>query len=249
MFTPRDYTLKTLAKSLQIGPALSCKNIPRDFLNLDGFRLSESPKKTSKVMFLGMMLPWGDVDLKICPRLQWMMDESDLSVISLGAEISTGIYGAVTRKFIGKKRFESFMEQLSPEKTIFIAPSNLNTPEGLKSLAIIEEFGAKIAFASDMIRLQQGLFMEVGTFGCEIKAKSDLAKITMNSSESKPIYMEKSTLRAQNLGSFSEVVSDTNTPGKIAQIEFALYDQWKLERVRWDRILQSNLGGYRLISC
>lgn len=223
--------------------------MPKEYLSFEGFRLTEEPRKRVKVLFLGGIQAWGDQDLKLCPKLEWLFHESDKVIASIHSPIVEGIAANKRKRFIDAENFVNLCEGLIPEKIHFILPDELIGPLALGTIAAVEKTGAHCSFSSEMIRLEQGIFLKYSGTKCEVKAERDLACFETAPGKYRPIAINKEkVLKAQGLGSF--VTGDESGPcGIFTQVEFVQYENWEIERVRWESLNQTRLQRTRTISC
>ncbi len=177
------------------------------------------------------MSPWGDYKIRLCPRLEWIFHESDLVVMNLDGQIASGAFGALTRQHISLGAFNDLCEQIIPEKLNIMMGGSLTDSKASGTLRAIDYLGARPIIASEMVRLSQGLFLEVQRHACEVRAQKDLARLEMGEGRYKRIHLRNKKLLADNLGSF--ISGKDNDLGMAAQLEFSLYDDWLLERVKW----------------
>lgn len=242
-----DQNILKLGRAIGLGLRESENTcIPKDYLNIEGFRLREEPRRRSKVLFLGAMEAWGEQELKIGPKVQWLFHESDQVIIHLRSPIVKDVPGHRRKHYIELRRFELFCESFIPEKVRFILGEGLIGSLGLSTIKYIESFGAHGAFSNEMLRLDQGLFLKSREGLCEVKAQKDLASIAASPGERRSIQMENGRLNAQGLGSFVSR-EGRDSIGIYSQIEFAQYEQWKIEKIRWEHLKQEASHGCRII--
>lgn len=248
MILENPEALNSLAKSISLlGANRGNGSIPNDFLNLDGFRLNATPKKKLRTLFLGAVSPWGDQKVRLCPRLEWIFHESDLVVMNLKGQIASGSLGSLTRQHISLSSFSDLCEQIIPEKLHVMMGASLTDNKAENTIRAIDYLGAKPILASEMVRLDQGLFLEVQRHACEVRAQKDLARLEMGAGNCERIHIRNKKMLADNLGSF--ISAKEQDSGMAAQLEFSLYDDWLLERVKWYPLMTSKNASIKTVSC
>lgn len=254
MLLERDLSLGKLARKLALDmrPSKSDEWLPREYLGLNGFRLTEEPRRRRKVLFLGGLREWGDVRLSLCPRLQWLFHESDNVVMSLGSPIGRSAGGKKGTN-IDVERFFEFCEGIIPEKLVFLLPEPAMGALLLgETLAAIEAVGARSAFYSEMLRLGQGLFMGMtgpgGQASCQVSGQKALLRFGLGEGAALPIAIRQSVIQSDRLGGFAGRDSRRES-SVMLQVDFAQFEDWEIERVRWDPLRQAPRGGGRLIAC
>lgn len=247
MYLENPESLNSLAKSLSLlGGTRENESLPRDFLNLDGFKLNQAPKRKLRALFLGAVSPWGEQKVRLCPRLEWIFHESDLVVVNLKGHIASGAIGSLTRQHISLGAFNDLCEQLIPEKLHVMMGASLVDSKAENTLRAIDYLGAKPILASEMVRLSQGLFLEVQRHACEVRAQKDLARLEMGSGKFERIHIRNKKMLADNLGNF--ISTKDQDMGMAAQLEFSLYDDWLLERVKWHPLQSQKSSSFKTIS-
>ena len=247
MLTRTEDTFLRLAKSLALGLGEEAEtSIPNEYLSLDGFRLTEDPRRKLKVLFLGGFQAWGDYKLRLCPRGEWLFHESDKVFINLKSPISRGVIGSKRKLFINAECFLDFCNQVIPEKIHFIIGHENLGPLAAETLSWIEAVGAHADFTPDFVRLEQGLFLKCHGDRCDVKAHRDLAQMEIAPGDYRPIRIKDKKLEALGLGSFVSP-EDAGPRGMLTQVEFSQYDDWEIERVRWEPLRHGRAQGTRMI--
>jgi hypothetical protein len=135
-----------------------------------------------------------------------------------------------------------------PEKLHVMMGASLVDAKAENTIRAIDFLGAKPILASEMVRLAQGLFLEVQRHDCEVRAeKLDLARLEMGAGKFERIHIRNKKMQADNLGSF--ISGKDQEMGMAAQLEFSLYDDWLLERVKWYPLVTTKSSSIKTISC
>lgn len=235
---------RMLAKEIENNPEGS---IPKEYLNLEGFRLTQEPKRRKSALFLGSFEAWGNEDLKLCPKTEFLFHESDVVITRLKSPVCRSVGAGKRKKFIDAAEFEKFCSNLIPEKIVFVIEDELLGPLALETIQAVKRAGARAIFNAEVARLDQGLFYRSLDSVCQIKAQRDLAEIGLGRGERSSLYMAKRKLRSESLGSFISS-SEGGEHGIVAQVEFAQFEEWEIERARWECLRQSRAPGGWMIS-
>ncbi|MBC74498.1 MAG: hypothetical protein CME64_00625 [Halobacteriovoraceae bacterium] len=254
MMNTKQDLLKMFSKAFAGLPSesqIEDMSIPKEYLDFEGFRLTESPVEKLKILFLGDFCGLGSERIKLSPKYEWMFHESDKVVINLKAPIS--IYDEDDS--ISAKSFLDFCDQIIPEKVFFNLCSEYfkSLDEDLlkETLGIIESVGATScgAMVGRDKKLSNGLFLSVGKGVCHVKGtKSSLASFGNNLQRMAPIQINNKALDARSLGCFVSSTKSKRNGGLMAQIEFAKYEDWMIRKVIWEGLQQqTSRNGARLV--
>lgn len=144
-------------------------SIPKEYINLDGFRITEEPHRKLKVTFLGDMMGVGIRDITICENLKKRINASDYTVINLSSVITNEYSMVLERQHTHPQIFLKFCDQLPMEKIIFSLANNHIMDfgkNGLQNTIIqLRRVGAKIIGLKDKpsIELAKGLNLKAST--------------------------------------------------------------------------------------
>ncbi|MBG59056.1 MAG: hypothetical protein CMJ16_01220 [Peredibacter sp.] len=254
MINTKQDLLKMFGKAfagLPFESSVRDQSIPKEYLDFEGFRLTEPPQEKIKILFLGDLCDVGEQRIKLSPKFEWLFHESDKIVINLKAPIS--YYGE--EQTLSAKSFLDFCEQVIPEKIVFNLCSGhfSSCEEDLtrETLGIIESVGADScgAMLGNGRELTRELFLSVESGVCHIKNnKKILASFGNNSQELAPIQIVNKALSAKSLGCFVSKARSKRSEGLMAQIEFAKYENWMLRKVVWEGLRQqTSSNGARLV--
>ena len=252
MLLKTDPALSKLARNLALGIQKSVDgSLPREYLNLEGFRLTQEPRRRSTGLFLGSLSAWGGENLKLCPKMEFLFHESDFVVANLQSPVCRNLSSLKKKDFIDAAEFENFCLNLIPEKLLFILEERQVTGAlGAETLNAVERVGARAVLSSEMIRLEQGLFFQpLRGGGSRVKAQRDLAEMGCAQTRKNPIMMAKRKLDAQGLGRFVAMGETYGEEGALVQVEFAQFHGWEIERVRWESLKQKRTPGGWMITC
>lgn len=144
-------------------------SIPNDYINLDGFRITEEAKQSLKVTFLGDMMGVGIRDIKLCDNLIKRIHASDYTIINLSSVLTNDYSMVLDKQHTHPQIFLKFCDQLPMEKVVFsLANSHIMDygKNGLQNTLIqLRRVGAKIIGLKDQstIELAKGLKLKAST--------------------------------------------------------------------------------------
>ncbi|MEX0799007.1 MAG: hypothetical protein WD025_06165 [Bacteriovoracaceae bacterium] len=248
---------------LDLEPSLETLSIPKDYICLEGFRLTEKPSRSFKALFLGSMGALGDQKVRLCPRLEWLFHESDKVVIGLDSFIGAASSKTSLKNNIQERVFQHFCEQVIPEKILFNVKNRdfsghfaSRSPAALRTLDIAKHAGAEVTGVNgeDVFRLAKKLYFHSLNGRSLVQGArqgagslEDLMYIGENQKTALPVQMRRRKLSARSLGIFAERGKSLSNDGLALQVEFAFYREWRVERVSWRRLRNEN-GKQTLLS-
>ena len=144
-------------------------SIPKDYIHLDGFRITEKAKQSLKITFLGDMMGVGIRDISLCDALKERINNSDFTVINLSSVITNDYSMVLEKQHTHPQIFLNFCDQLPMEKVIFSLANNhildFGTNGLQNTLIQLRRVGAKVIGLKDKssIELAQGLNLKAST--------------------------------------------------------------------------------------